>query len=74
MLPVAYSYETRNVTLARLELPLAPCGREVASELRWSARLQRGAASASVVYRKDSGHYAALRDDFGAAFAWRRGF
>ena len=73
-LPVAYSYDTLAPTVGVLRLPLTPHGREVAAELAWRGALWGGSASASLFYRKDPGHYAALSDDQGAALTWRTGF
>ena len=72
-LPVAYSYDTLAATNAFQLLSLSPHGREVTSELAWRGPLWNGAASASVFYRKDPGHYASLPDDKGIAFSWQHG-
>ncbi len=51
-----------------------PHGREVMGELAWHGALCGGAASASLFYRKDPGHYAASPDDAGIALAWTEAF
>jgi hypothetical protein len=73
-LPVAYSYETLQSTRGIRRLSLAPQGREIATELAWRGQLFGGAASASLFYRKDPGHYAALPDDKGVGLTWSTEF
>ena len=73
-LPVAFDYVTLLPTIATERLALVPRGRELVGELAWHGALWNGAAGASVYYRKDPGHYAALPDDKGVALSWSRGF
>jgi hypothetical protein len=69
-LPVDYSYATQAASFAARTLALSPTGREIDSELVWRGPLWNGAAMASLFYRKDPGHYAALPDDKGLAVSW----
>jgi hypothetical protein len=73
-LPVEYSYSTLAASYAARTVPLSPTGRELDAELVWRGYLWGGAASASLYYRKDPGHYAALPDDHGLAMTWVRRF
>jgi hypothetical protein len=73
-LPVDYSYETLAPTYGIRSLSLSPQGRELTGELAWRGWLWDGAASASLFYRKDPGHYASLPDDQGVAVSWSKGF
>lgn len=73
-LPVEYSYSTLAASYAARTVPLSPTGRELDAELVWRGYLWGGAASASLYYRKDPGHYAALPDDHGLAITWVRKF
>lgn len=73
-LPVAYSYETLAATLGNRRLSLSPAGRERIAELAWHGTLWQGAASVSLFYRTDPGHYADLPDDKGVALTWARKF
>ena len=73
-LPVDYSYETLAPTYGVRSLSLSPQGRELTGELAWRGWLWNGAASASLFYRKDPGHYASLPDDRGVAVSWSKGF
>ncbi|HEX4847000.1 MAG TPA: S8 family serine peptidase, partial [Novosphingobium sp.] len=73
-LPVDYSYITLQPTFALVPLSLAPRGREIDAELIWRGRLLSGAALFSLFYRKDPGHYAAVRDDQGVAVSWTKQF
>lgn len=73
-LPVSYDYTTLLPTIVTERLGLAPRGREIVSELAWHGTLWSGAAGASLYYRKDPGHYAALPDDRGIALSWSHGF
>ncbi|MBX9897388.1 MAG: peptidase S8, partial [Qipengyuania sp.] len=73
-LPVAYDYATLLPSYGTRFVALAPSGREIDAELAWRGPLWGGAASASVFYRTDPGHYASLPDDKGVALRWNRGF
>jgi hypothetical protein len=73
-LPVEYSYTALTATYASRTLSLSPDGREIDGELVWRGPLWGGAASASLYYRKDPGHYAALPGDKGLALTWLRKF
>ena len=69
-LPVDYSYVTLSPVYGQRLLSLAPKGREQDIELIWRGGLWSGTAMASLYYRKDPGHYSALRDDRGMAVSW----
>lgn len=73
-LPVSYDYATTSAGVGLRHLSLAPSGREITGELAWRGSLLWGDASASLFYRRQPGHYAALPDDTGVALSWRRGF
>lgn len=73
-LPVDYDYATLLPTYGVRYLPLAPSGRELDAELAWRGPLWGGSASASLFYRTDPGHYAALPDDRGVALRWLKEF
>lgn len=73
-LPVDYSYATLQPTFARSVLNLAPQGREIDTELAWRGPLWTGAATLSLFYRRDPGHYASLPDDQGLAVSWSKRF
>jgi hypothetical protein len=73
-LPVDYSYATLAPTYGIRSLSLSPKGRELTGELAWRGTLWNGAASASLFYRKDPGHYATLPDDSGVAVSWSSKF
>jgi hypothetical protein len=74
LLPVAYSYDTLAATDGVSRLNLSPNGREVSTELAWHGALWGGAASTSLFWRIDPGHYASLPDDKGVAFSWNSSF
>jgi hypothetical protein len=65
-LPVAYDYTTESPILGRQSLSLAPQGREIMSELNWSAPVGPAWVSTSVYYRSEPGHFADAPDDMGA--------
>lgn len=73
-LPVAYDYATLAATYGTRFIALAPTGRELDAELAWHGLLWGGEAGASLYYRTDPGHYAAMPDDRGVAITWRRRF
>ncbi len=73
-LPVDYDYETLTATNAVQTLSLAPTGRELIGELRWSGSLLGGNAGASLFYRRDPGHYEDLPDDRGLTLRYSRKF
>ena len=73
-LPVDYSDVTLSPVMGLRRLALSPHGRELDAELMWRGALWNGAASASLFWRKDPGHYATLPDDRGMAISWNRQF
>lgn len=73
-LPVSYDYATLEAGYAARFVSLAPSGREIDGELAWRGPLWGGNAAASLFYRKDPGHYAAVPDDKGVAVKWEFAF
>lgn len=73
-LPVAYDYSSQSATFGYRDLSLAPKGRELMAELAWRGQVLDGSLAASIFWRKDPGHYAALPDDKGIALRWQTGF
>ena len=69
-LPVAYDYATETARYGLQNLPLAPDGRELTGEIAWSGKLWGGSSAASLFYRRQPGHYAAVPDDAGVAVKW----
>jgi hypothetical protein len=67
-LPVAYDYATLGTTFAVRQISLAPKGREIASELAWSAPISRGYFSSNLFWRQEPGHFENAPDDVGIAF------
>lgn len=73
-LPIAFDYETLTAEYGLRTLSLSPEGREMTGEMAWTGRLLGGNAAASLFYRTDPGHYAAVPDDRGVAIRWSRDF
>jgi len=73
-LPVGYDYTTELPEYGVRSLALAPQGREMMAELAWQGPLLTGHGAASVFYRMDPGHYAALPADKGVALRWSKSF
>ncbi|MET0251495.1 MAG: S8 family peptidase [Novosphingobium sp.] len=73
-LPVAYDYATLQTTFGERFLPLTPHGREWIGELAWRGAIWGGNAGASLYYRSDPGHFAAIPDDQGVALQWSADF
>lgn len=73
-LPASWDYESHSARYATHSVPLSPEGRELVGEVAWRGRLFHGNAAASLFYRRDPGHYAAMRDDAGVALRWATGF
>jgi len=69
-LPVGYDYASETATFGLRTLALSPSGREHMGELRWFGPFAGGNLTASLFYRTDPGHIAAMRDDKGAALRW----
>lgn len=74
VLPVDYDYATTSARFGVVPLSLVPRGRELMGEMAWQTPLAAGWLSASLFWRKDPGHYAAVPDDRGAALRWSTGF
>ena len=72
--PVAYDYASETATMGVTHLSLSPTGREIATELAWEGNVWGGAMTASLFYRRDPGHIAAISDDMGAGLRWSRSF
>lgn len=73
-LPVAWNYASESAERGLRTVNLTPAGRELVSELAWQGVFAGGQARASLYWRKDPGHYAALPDDKGVAINWSRNF
>ena len=73
-LPTSYDYDTLLAADTTTRLALSPRGRELTTELAWRGPLWAGAASASLFYRRNPGHYASLPNDKGVALSWGVGF
>lgn len=73
-LPVAFDYATETPILGRQSLSLSPEGREIMSELAWSAPMFGGYARASAFHRHQPGHFANSLDDVGALISFNAGF
>ena len=74
-LPTGYDYATEMVdawTVQRLDL--APAGRELDVEARYSAFLIGGALQTNLYWRRQPGNIAAAPADIGLALRWARGF
>lgn len=73
-LPTGYDYATLLPTYGTSILALTPQGREIDSELAWRGSLFGGEAAASLFYRTEPGHVAAMPDDKGVALKWSKRF
>ena len=73
-LPVAYDYADEQATFGTRRFSLAPTGREMIGELRWTGSVLGGSGGASIFYRTDPGHYADSPHDAGAAVTWSKTF
>jgi hypothetical protein len=73
-LPVAYDYATLSTQFGQRSINLAPSGREIVGELAWRGPVASGTGAASVFYRRQPGHYAALPADQGIALRWNKAF
>jgi len=74
VLPVAYDYASESAILGHQTLSLNPSGREIMSELNWTAPTAIGTVSASAFYRSDPGHVQSESDDIGALVTVRSRF
>ncbi|MBS0254672.1 MAG: S8 family serine peptidase [Proteobacteria bacterium] len=74
LLPVSWSYATRQASFAHETLNLAPQGRELDAELAYRTPLLGGSATANLFWRREPGHYATLGDEAGVALGWQVGF
>lgn len=73
-LPVAWDYASQTAAIARVPLSLAPHGREIDTELAWSARTSSGFLSTSLFLRREPGHVAGAPADAGIALRWSSDF
>ena len=73
-LPVSYNYDTLTATNGISLVNLSPRGREITGEIAWRGTLWRGAAAASLFFRRNPGHFASMRDDAGVAVSWKTAF
>ena len=73
-LPVSYDYASESAQFGDYLLGLAPSGREITGEARWTGPLGAGWGGASLFYRKDPGHRADSPPDAGVAVNYRVDF
>jgi hypothetical protein len=74
-LPQDWDYYTGAVTQWQVErVNLAPRGREMDYEMRYSRPLGLGSVSSNVFLRSDPGNYEAMPTDYGAAIRYTFGF
>ena len=65
MLPGSYDYSSASAAWRQAFLSLSPSGREVVGELGYSRELKSGAMNFNLFGRRDPGHSATARTDFG---------
>ncbi|MEL6238231.1 MAG: peptidase S8, partial [Pseudomonadota bacterium] len=73
-LPVAYDYATETPILGRQSLNLSPEGREIMTEIAWSAPVLFGYARASMFHRSEPGHIAGAPEDVGGLISFNASF
>ncbi|MEO5865761.1 MAG: peptidase S8, partial [Sphingomonas sp.] len=74
-LPTDYDYDTGAVTAWSMQtLNLAPTGRELDAELRYSVPVWLGQLQSNLFFRRNPGNFASLPDDKGAAVRWSMDF
>lgn len=73
-LPVAWDYATARAATSVRAVSLAPRGRELTGEIAWRGGVLGGTAVASLFYRRNPGHFAAVSADAGAGLAWSAEF
>ena len=74
LLPDHWDYTTRTASMAVQRLALVPSGRETDAELAWRGALWGGQATASLYWREQPGHIAAMPPEQGAAIGWAVSF
>jgi hypothetical protein len=76
LLPTGYDYATRSVTNSLTNLSLTPSGREMDAELSYGSGLfgNAGWIGGNLFMRRDPGHIADAKDDYGAAIRFTLGF
>ncbi|MBA2466145.1 MAG: S8 family serine peptidase, partial [Sphingomonas sp.] len=76
MLPTAYDYATRSVTSSLSRLSLSPSGRELDAELSYGSSLfgDAGWIGGNLFMRRQPGHIADAKDDYGAAIRFTLGY
>jgi hypothetical protein len=72
--PVGYDYTSLTATQGRVEMPLAPIGREQVLEAVWTTPMWGGWLTVNSFWRDEPGHVAAARDDLGGAVRFALGF
>ena len=74
-LPTHYDYATLSVdTYTAQVLNLAPRGREIDVEARYSVSMPVGDLRTNLFWRRDPGNFASLPDDYGLAVRYALGF
>lgn len=76
MLPTGYDYRTETATSSWSTYSLTPSGREVTAELGYGSSLWRdsGWIGGNLFLRRDPGHVADARNDYGGAIRVTLGF
>jgi hypothetical protein len=76
MLPTAYDYDTQTATSSLSRFSLTPSGREVDAELSYGTDVlgDAGWIGGNLFVRREPGHIADSKDDYGAAIRFTLGF
>jgi hypothetical protein len=76
MLPTAYDYDTQTATSSLSRFSLTPSGREVDAELSYGTNVlgDAGWIGGNLFVRREPGHIADSKDDYGAAIRFTLGF
>ena len=73
-LPTHWDYASKTATSGLGRIALVPSGQETDAELAWRGTLWGGQARASLYWRDQPGHVAALSPEQGAAISWTGSF
>jgi hypothetical protein len=76
MLPPAYDYDTQLATSSLSRFSRTPSGREVDAELSYGTNVlgDAGRIGGNLFLRREPGHIADSKDDYGAAIRFTLGF
>ena len=72
--PTGYDYATESALFSNRRLSLAPSGREVVGEARWTGPVSFGWGGASLFYRHQPDHVADSPAEVGAAASFNARF